>query len=187
MRRIESDNRVFQMVMTAMMMCLIMVATWTFKLPVPINAGYVHLGDAMIFLAVLLLGTRSGAIAAGMGSGLADLLAGYAHWAPWTFAIKFLMALVTGLLVERLDRKKGERASSKGIIALEILGMAAGAAVMVIGYLLAGSVVYGSFGAALISFPPNIAQGVVGIALSCILATALEKTPIGKYFAIRIG
>ena len=74
-------------VMTAMMMCLILVTTYTFKIPTPFQ-GYVHLGDAMIFLAVLVVGKKNGAIAAAFGSALADLMGGYVAFAPWTFVIK---------------------------------------------------------------------------------------------------
>ena len=57
--------------------------------------GYVHLGDTMVFLGVLMLGKRRGAAAAGLGSALADVLGGFAFWAPWTLVIKSLMAFVT--------------------------------------------------------------------------------------------
>ena len=55
------------MVMTALMMCLVMIATMFIKVPIPFTQGYVHLGDSMIFLAVLILGKKSGALAAGAG------------------------------------------------------------------------------------------------------------------------
>ena len=64
-------------VMTAMMMGLIMVMTYIPKVPVPATQGYVHLGDCMIFFGVLLLGWKYGAVAAGLGSALADVLGSY--------------------------------------------------------------------------------------------------------------
>lgn len=66
------------MVMTALMMCLVMIATMFIKVPIPFTQGYVHLGDSMIFLAVLILGKKSGALAAGAGSALGDIIGGYA-------------------------------------------------------------------------------------------------------------
>ena len=74
-------------VMTAMMMCLVLVTTYTFKIPTPFQ-GYVHLGDAMIFLSVLIVGKKYGAVAAAFGSALADLLGGYV--APASGRILFL-------------------------------------------------------------------------------------------------
>ena len=38
------------------------------------------MGDCMIFLAVLMLGRKNGAIAAALGGALSDLLAGAAVW-----------------------------------------------------------------------------------------------------------
>ena len=48
MNRYESDKKINRVVMTGLMMCLILVATSLFKVPVPFTQGYVHLGDAMI-------------------------------------------------------------------------------------------------------------------------------------------
>ena len=93
MRTSDKTNTI---VMTAMMLCLVLVTTYTFKIPTPFQ-GYVHLGDAMIFLSVLIVGKKYGAVAAAFGSALADLLGGYVAFAPWTFVIKGLMA-VDGLV-----------------------------------------------------------------------------------------
>ena len=54
MRTSDKTNTI---VMTAMMMCLVLVTTYTFKIPTPFQ-GYVHLGDAMIFLSVLIVGKK---------------------------------------------------------------------------------------------------------------------------------
>ena len=70
MRRNQNDNRIMNLVLTGLMMCLVMVATMFIKVPIPFTQGYVHLGDSMIFLSVLVLGTRNGCIAAGVGSAL---------------------------------------------------------------------------------------------------------------------
>ncbi|MDD2483928.1 MAG: ECF transporter S component, partial [Eubacteriales bacterium] len=44
---------------------------------------------------------RYGAVAAGVGSALADLFLGYVHWIPWTLCIKALMAVMMGLIIEK--------------------------------------------------------------------------------------
>ena len=67
MLRNENANRITTLVMTGLMMCLVMVATMFIKIPIPMTQGYVHLGDSMIFLAVLILGKKYGAAAAGIG------------------------------------------------------------------------------------------------------------------------
>lgn len=57
---------------------LIFIGTFAFKIPVPF--GYMHLGDCIIILTVLMFGGRKGAIAGALGAGLADIVSGYAVW-----------------------------------------------------------------------------------------------------------
>ena len=82
---------------------MIVVATILIIIPVPFGNGYIHLGDAMIFLSVLILGWKYGAVAAGFGSALADLLVGYAIWSPWTLFVKGIMAAVMGTFHRQSD------------------------------------------------------------------------------------
>jgi uncharacterized membrane protein len=83
------------------MMALVTVTTIVIAIPVPFTNGYIHPGDSMIFLAVLILGRGRGALAAGVGSALADVLLGYVVWAPFTLVIKGFMAFAAGLIIEK--------------------------------------------------------------------------------------
>ena len=95
-----------KIVTTGLMTALITVATMVIAIPVPFTNGYIHMGDSMIFLAVLILGWKYGAFAAGVGSALADIFLGYVHWAPWTLCIKALMAVVMGLIIQKCMKNK---------------------------------------------------------------------------------
>lgn len=159
-----TDNKTEQLVVTALMMSLILVGTIVLRIPIPMTQGYVHLGDAMIYLAVLSLGKRRGAVAAGLGSAMADVLGGYAFWAPWTFFIKFAMAYVAGIAAE-----KSVQAGRSGIIKSALPGMIAGGLVMTAGYFIAETVMYGSAAAALLGVPWNIGQFIAGIIISLII------------------
>ncbi len=177
------DEKVYNVVLTGIMMCLVMVATMTIRIPVPFTQGYVHLGDTMIFLAVLVLGKRNATLAAGFGSGLADLLSGYAYYAPWTLAVKALMAFVVGAALERME-KKGQL--EEGHVSLPVLlAMFFGGLEMTVGYYVAASLMHGNWYTPLFSVPGNIGQFAVGMVLAFILAKALYKTPARKYFAIK--
>ncbi|HZK01298.1 MAG TPA: ECF transporter S component [Anaerovoracaceae bacterium] len=99
----EKTNKV---ILTGLMMAIIAVSTMIIAIPVPFTNGYIHLGDSMIFLSVLILGWRNGAVAAGVGSALADLFLGYVHWAPWTFIIKGIMALLMGFAIEKAMKNR---------------------------------------------------------------------------------
>ena len=59
-----------------MLAALICVATMVIKIPSPLN-GYINLGDCIVLLSGWLLSPVYGFMAAGLGSALADLFAGY--------------------------------------------------------------------------------------------------------------
>ena len=88
--------------MTSLVLCL----TFFIRVPVPYTSGYIHLGDSMIYLSVMILGPVYGAFAAGTGSMLADLLGGYAQYAVPTLVIKSLMALCMGLIMKSTGRRR---------------------------------------------------------------------------------
>ena len=100
------NETIRKLVLSAMFAALCCVATMIVQIPTV--AGYTNLGECMCLLAGLVLGPWYGFFAAGIGSGLADLLAGYAHYVPGTFIIKGLVALVAALLLRPL-LKKGEK------------------------------------------------------------------------------
>ena len=59
-----------------MLAALVCVATMVIKIPSPLN-GYINLGDCIVLLSGWLLSPVYGFMAAGLGSALADLFAGY--------------------------------------------------------------------------------------------------------------
>ena len=177
------NNATMKIVMCALMMCLIMVAILFIRIPIPFTQGYVHPGDAMIFLAVLVLGWKYGAIAAAFGGMLGDVLGGFAAWAPWTFAIKGIMAIIMGIIIEAAFRKVN--AGKTRIIVMEIVAMVIAGAVMTFGYYVAEGIMYGNWITAAIGIPWNIGQFAVGMVLALILAEALCKTPIKTYFTYK--
>ncbi|MDN5351170.1 MAG: hypothetical protein PWQ12_86 [Clostridiales bacterium] len=156
-----------QMIYTALMAAFVFVATLVIQVPVPMTNGYIHLGDSVIFLSAMLLGPIGGAFAAGIGSSLADVLGGYAHWAPATFIIKFLMGLITGYLMP------AHREKFRTYFAMLIGGLW-----MCFGYYVASAFMYGSWVAPIFSIPWNILQFTVGAVLAATAAVFLEKAPL---------
>lgn len=161
-----------KLVMAALMISLIAVTTIFFKIPVPLGNGYIHLGDAMIFMSVLILGAKYGAIAAAAGSAMGDVISGYAIWAPWTIAIKGVMALIMGFFILKSAKRTMNR----------IIGMLLSGLWMTAGYFIAEGIVYGNWFVALVSVPFNVGQFAMGIAIALPLSEALGKTPAGKLF-----
>ena len=153
-----------KLVISALMAALICVATWLIKLPMPM--GYIHVGDAPVILAAFLLSPGYGFLAAGLGSCLADLFAGYAVYAPVTFVIKGCMILaVHGILQLWKTPKKPLTAQITAGVLAETL--------MVLGYYIFEGFLYG-FGVALSAIPFNAVQGVAGLALGLLLVRVLK-------------
>ena len=71
------------------------------SIPLPSGYGYVNLSDAGVYLCALLLPGGLGALAAGVGAALADLILGWAMYAPVTLLVKGLTAFLAGLAFRR--------------------------------------------------------------------------------------
>ena len=169
----SSDNKTRPLVITALMISLVVLGTLLFRVPIPMTQGYIHLGDTMICLGVMLLGKRNAAAAAGIGSAAADILGGFAYWAPWSLVIKFAMAFTAGLIIEKRSIRRG---SSEGRSLLYATAMTAGGLVMCAGYLIAERLMYGSWAAAFIALPWNFGQFTAGIVFSLLIFHAIPKT-----------
>lgn len=89
----------------SLMMALVIIATYSVRIPIPFTQGYIHPGDSMIFISSLLFGWKFGAIVGGIGSSLADILGGYAHWAFPTLVIKGIMGAIAGWIGHDLAEK----------------------------------------------------------------------------------
>ncbi|PKM56774.1 MAG: hypothetical protein CVU98_09495 [Firmicutes bacterium HGW-Firmicutes-3] len=91
---------------SGLMAALTFISTSILSFPSPFTGGYIHIGDALVLSCGVVLGKRNGALAAGIGSALADIYLGYASWALPTFIIKALMAYVIGYMFEDLTNLK---------------------------------------------------------------------------------
>ena len=153
--------RTKKMVMTALFAAFVCVATMAIRIPSGSSGGYVNMGDGVVLLSAYILGPLCGGLAAGIGSFLADIFAGYAVFAVPTLIIKFLMAFVSGLLfLEVFKKKKG-----LSLIACSVVGQI----IMTVGYFITEIWMTGSVAAALLGIYGSITQSVFGIIVSFIL------------------
>ncbi len=161
------DNTIKNLVFAALFAALSCVATMVIRIPTPIG-GYIHAGDAIVLLSAFLLGPWWGAAAAGLGSGLADLIAGYGLYVPGTFAIKFIVALLGGLILRcRFIHALPVRAVVAGLV---------GETFMVLGYLGYEALILGYGAAAVGGVPMNCIQGAFGVVAGAALFLALSKS-----------
>ena len=185
-RKMNGNDRTGILVMTALMICLVMVATLSIRIPNPFTQGYVHLGDTMVFLSVLLLGRNRGALAAGLGSGLADVVGGYVAYAPFTLVIKVLNFFIIVAFIASFLKKQKHHVRIGSVPVIEIIGMVLAGIEMVIGYALVDGMLAGNLITGFLGAPFNVGQFVVGLILATLLAMALYKTPARKYFVYRL-
>ena len=162
-----TDTRLHRLVLAALFAALCTVMTLVIQVPSPMQ-GYVNLGDGAVLLAAWILGPLPGAAAAGVGSMLADLLSGYAHYAPGTLVIKAAMAGLAGCLFRALRRRH--------LLLAQAVSGAASGAVLVGGYYLYASLWLGRGLAAAASIPGNLIQALFGLAAAAMAYAALSRS-----------
>ena len=163
------NTKTKKIVMAALMAALACVATMIIKIPSPLK-GYLNLGDCIVLTAGWMLSPTYGFLAAGLGSALADVFSGYVTYAPATFVIKGVMALVAFYGFKLLHNKLGDLPSRivSGIVA-EI--------VMILGYFVFEGFLYGFIPSA-VNIPANGVQGIAGLIIGVILMKVFEKSKI---------
>lgn len=161
-----------KLVLASLFAALTYVMTMVIQIPSPMQ-GYVNLGDCGVLLSAWILGPVYGGAAAGIGSMLADLLSGYAHYAPGTFAIKLAMAVAASLIFQALQRR-----SSHNLLLSQAVSGVAAETIMVVGYFGYASLWLGKGLAAAASIPGNIVQGIFGLVAAAAVYAALNKSPV---------
>ena len=158
-----------KLVTAALMAALCCVATMLITIPSPLK-GYLNLGDCLVLTSAWILSPAYGFLAAGLGSSLADVFSGYAIYAPATFLIKGLMAVIA---------HKGFHLLRKRLPSLpsRILSGAAAEVLMVLGYFVFEGFLYGFLPSA-VNIPANGMQGIVGLVLAVALINTLQQSKV---------
>ncbi len=172
-----SSTRTRQLVITAMSIALVLVATMfiNIKLPIALNGGLIHMGTAMLFLIAILFGPRTALIAGAVGMGLFDLLTGYAIWAPGTIIARGLQGLIVGYIAW-----SGGRNGTN--VTFNLIGMIASVPVMLLVYFVHEGIMFSNWVAPATSIPGNITQNVIGILVAIPVGIALKKTRFFRNF-----
>lgn len=166
MENVQQETRV----LTKMAILVALIFMGTYAIKVPSLHGYTHPGDSMIFLTVLLLGTKKGALAGGLGAALADFAGGYVYWIIPTFFIKYGMALIMGLLFSKVFQK---------LKFGWLIGASIGGVFQIIGYTVFHFLLFDS-AYAISELIPLTIQTTVGIAFLVIIESLLTKSNMMK-------
>ncbi len=163
----------------ALFAALCCVSTLFISVPLPAS-GYFNTGDIFVLLAGWFLGPLYGGAAAGVGSMLADIISGYAVYAPATFFVKALDAVAAYLVCRLL---KNLIKSDKLDILPRAISALAGEALMVLGYFFYEGVVLGMGMGAAANIIGNTLQGVCCLLCACILIGVLYPAkPLRGFF-----
>jgi energy-coupling factor transport system substrate-specific component len=150
---------------TAVMIAITTAITAS-PLRIPSGIGYGNLSDVVIFFAAFAFGPMVGFAAGAVGAGLADVLGGYAYFAPLTFVVHGLEGLIAGYI--------GARTNS---LACMFIAWIAGSVILVGGYFIGEALVpaWGGLPQAFVDLPTNLTQavlGLVGISLALLVRKA---------------
>jgi uncharacterized membrane protein len=155
-------------VINALFIALTLIATMFINIRLPLmgNGGLIHLGNVPLFIAAILFGKKTGAIAGAFGMGFFDLISGYTLWAPFTFIIVGAIGYVVGLIFEKVPGKR---------VLVSTLAVAAAVIIKVVGYYFAEVLLYGNWIQPFGSVPGNILQIVIAGIIVVPLAGRLKK------------
>lgn len=154
----------------AIMATLIMMMTaYICHVPVGTNGGYLHFGDALIYLTAVLLPKPYAMAAAAIGGGMADLLTA-PMWTPATVMIKMLIVIPFGA--------KGTKIiSARNIIATVIAYLISG-----FGYFLAEYLLFGTWAVLLVSLSQSFVQSLGSAIIFVALGLAFDKAGVKRRF-----
>jgi len=153
-----------QIAAIGVMGALATIATMMFAFPIPATSGYFNFGDVIVQISALVFGPVVGALAGGLGSGLADLLGGWYTYVIPTAIIKGAEGYITGRLAGENEGRT---------LKTTLIAWAAGATMIPLGYFIFQSFLYG-IPAAAVEIPFNVFQGLVAGAIGIPVSIALK-------------
>ena len=140
----------------------------TAYLHIPTYNGYVHCGDGFIFLAASILPMPYSIVVGVLGAMFADLLTGFAIWAPGSMIIKGLLALLFTCKTKKIIAKRNL------IMLLPAALISAG------GYYLYEALIIGNFVASLAGIPGSLVQALASSIVFVLLGAVMDKYNIKK-------
>ena len=158
------NNKLRKTIISGVFTAMIFVLTMFVKFPVA--SGYVHFGDALVYICASLLGPW-GIVAGAIGEGLADVAGGFAAYFPATVVVKALITLPFSLF----NAKSEKLLSVKSGLFTLLSG-----AITVLGYFIADLIIDKSY--AIVDIPGNAIQALGSAIIFVIIAAAFDKSKV---------
>lgn len=140
----------------------------TAYLHIPTYNGYVHCGDGLIILAACILPMPYAVVVGAVGAALADLLTGFAIWAPGSMIIKALIATLFSCNAKKI------------VTARNLIMLIPAAVISALGYYLYEALITGSLIASLAGIPASIVQAVASSIVFVAAGVAMDKYNLKK-------
>ncbi|NLA72820.1 MAG: ECF transporter S component [Clostridiales bacterium] len=166
-----------KLVFSGLFAAIICAATLVVQIPAPMN-GYLNLGDCFVLLSAFVLGPVYGFCAASIGSAFADVISGYSLYAPATFLIKGLVAVIAFYIFAVYDK-----IMPKYKIVGRIISAAVAELFMVFGYFVCALLLFREgLSAAAATIPGNLIQAVAAIVAAIPIYEMLKRIKYSKMF-----
>lgn len=159
---------------SAMFAAMITLTTaYLFHIPMGTNGGYLHFGDAFIYLAASFLPMPYACAAASIGGGLADFVSGVPIWVLPTMIIKPLTAIW-------FTNKASKLLCGRNVLALFLAGLVSN-----VGYYIAEALFSGNWLAPLATQWGGLVQSGGSAIVFVIVAIALDKLNLKEQFKLK--
>jgi uncharacterized membrane protein len=151
---VVSRNATKILVINALFIALTLVATMFINIRLPFmgSGGLIHLGNVPLFIAAMVYGKRTGAIAGAFGMGMFDLISGWTAWAPFTFVIVGAMGYTVGLITEKVKINP---------VVVNTIAIAVALIIKIVGYYFTEVILYGNWILPFGSIPGNVMQIII--------------------------
>ena len=140
----------------------------TAYLHIPTYNGYVHCGDGLIFIAACILPMPYSIMIGVLGALLADLLTGFAIWAPGSVVIKGILAILFTCKSNKIITKRN------------LFMLLPAALISALGYYLYEALITGSLVASLAGIPGSLVQAVASSVIFVDVGIAMDKYNVKK-------
>ncbi|MHC5522458.1 ECF transporter S component [Ligilactobacillus saerimneri] len=159
----DTTANVKKITVVGVMTALNIVIARVFLIPVPMTKGFLNLCDAGIVLIALLYGANYGGLVGALSGFLLDLLAGAPQYMLFSLVIHGFEGWVFGKVIEK------EKTPGRLVLAVVLATI-----IVSCGYLTCETFLF-KFSTAIIGFPMNILQAIVGSLVGIVLYSQLRK------------
>ncbi|MCL2851968.1 MAG: ECF transporter S component [Defluviitaleaceae bacterium] len=161
-------SNVKNLVLTALLVAVVYMATAFINVPLAPDGGLVHLGSVALFAISSVFGKWKGAVAGSLGMAMFNLTSIWVVWAPFTFVIRFVM----GYIIGTITHMGGHEGKSLKLNLLAVL--AAGLWFIPASYV-AGAIILSNWAIPVTHIPGNVTQIVLMLVLGVPLANLLNR------------